>query len=175
VPERRPSLPAIAAAGREVSIGVIAALLAVTRRRGRSITPLLAGLNLSETDLRNPLRRVSWDDFVTLLDRIADATGGVAGLEEIAREQIRCSRFLGLLAGQLLSLRRLHLFGVTISRATCRNLGISAEHLRDGRLRIAYVIPEPYRAASASPTPRWEPSAPILSSWDTRKLRSRPI
>ena len=70
----------------EVSCRVCPPILDAVEARGGSPQELVDGLAFDLADLRRPSNRIGWDDFTVLLERAADALGGVAALERLAVE-----------------------------------------------------------------------------------------
>jgi DNA-binding CsgD family transcriptional regulator len=136
----RPSLAPIFK-GREVSARVAREVLAVCRKRGISVAPLVEGLGFDECLLGDPSARHSWDDFVVLLDRVQAAAGGPWEMERVGFDTIQSNRAFRLLGRLILSPRQLYLYGVErISRTHYSCVGSRVEPIDSSRLRCTFVI-----------------------------------
>jgi PAS domain S-box-containing protein len=68
---------------REVSTQTIALVLDGLAHRALDPAPFLEGTGVDVATLRDPLTRVDWDVWVTLLDRIQDRIGGPSEMEHL--------------------------------------------------------------------------------------------
>jgi len=68
--------------GHEVWARVALAAVALHKDAGVSVERLLAGLPFDEHGLKRR-KRVAWDDYVTIIDRVAEAVGGFQELEDL--------------------------------------------------------------------------------------------
>lgn len=70
----------------EVASAGFRAALALADTEGVSAAQLLEGLPFGRSELEEARRRFAWDDYVTVLDRLARATGGEARLEALGEK-----------------------------------------------------------------------------------------
>jgi len=142
--DTRPSLAPIFK-GREVSARVTKEVVAVCRKRGICVVPLLKGLGFDESLLCDPSARHSWDDFVLFLERVQAAVGGPWEMERVGFDTIQTNRAFRLLGRLILSPRQLYLYGMErISRTHYSCIGSRVEPLAGGRLRCTSMISPDY-------------------------------
>ena len=129
---------------------VVGDLVTAARRRGVDVRPLLVGLSFTEAEVfAEPRGRSSWDDFALLLDRVEDALGGPAVLEDVAASFIADLRPVRILASLVVGSEALYGLGARVSRYVYRNLlGMRVEAGSEGRIRIEARIPEGRRDSS---------------------------
>lgn len=134
---------------KEVSCWAVANLLLTATEAGMSranLEALVAGLDAPLEHLQTPSRRVSWDDFTTLLDRLAHMVGGPEELERFARvSSSRAMGTIGAVLGKAISVRPFYFIGVKFGRVVFRSTRGFHADLPDGRIRQTIEILPGYR------------------------------
>ncbi len=132
----------------EVSCSVCVQLASLLGARGIALEPLLAGFPFDASDLREPRRRIAWDDFARLLERVSRALGGPRELETLALQYVRTRRpgVERVMAAAIGHARPLYLLG---AQWVGPNLFLSTraklDDLPDGRIRQTIEILTPFR------------------------------
>src|SRR6185437_4038216 len=70
----------------EVWARVVSDVAKLAAHAGLELHPLFRGLPFDETTVRHT-RRVTWDDYCTLVERVAEAVGGLEALERLSEEE----------------------------------------------------------------------------------------
>ena len=78
---------------REVSAKAVTGLLEVLEAAGVAVDPLLASIDFPVEDLRGKGARVSWDDYITLLDAIDEQCASTISLEELGVRILKVPSF----------------------------------------------------------------------------------
>jgi len=102
---------------------------------------LLVGLPYDAAELRRK-KRITWADYGMICERLGEAAGGMAELEELLADAYhRMLPEMRAVVGALVSPRRFvhFLFGV-IDPLVFPALAFSCEDLPDGRIRVSQVL-----------------------------------
>src|SRR5512145_1856274 len=135
---------------REVSGRIPTWLVEVATQQG--VTPERIAEGLPQGfDLRLPFRRMDWDDFALLCDRMEQLVGR-STLDEwgALHTRSRHFRFIGLVVSLARTPAELFALGQRwVGRSVFLNLRNEVDQLPDGRVRVTLEIPEPYGASEA--------------------------
>lgn len=132
----------------EVSAWVFKPLFAAAEQAGHSPEELVEGLSISPSIVRSRYKRVPWDDFVVVGERVCAIIGGPDALEDLVAEfGVRpVSGIVRLFAGRLVNVRALYTLGAKwLGPSTFLCTRAFCEDLPDGRLRQTVEILPPYQ------------------------------
>ena len=133
----------------EVSCRTIAPLIRAIRDQGSPVSELVHDLPFSLETLLRPSNRITWNEFLVVLENAARVLGGPQGLEDLsAKYYEQAGGLLGAVATRLSSSRPLYHMGArwygpslfSATRAHC-------EDLPDGRIRQTIEILPGYRSS----------------------------
>ncbi|MBI2396092.1 MAG: response regulator [Deltaproteobacteria bacterium] len=127
-------------------------LLEASEAHGLDRDALVRGLPVSLAHLLDVRRRVTWDVFAELNDRLAEQLPDVAALEEVGRGLVRTPsyRFMQVAARWVVTPRQLHEIGARwLAPALFPELRLEILHLTDRRMVFRGEIPPPLRPSAA--------------------------
>ncbi len=132
----------------EVSCKAVRLLLDAAEGAGISVNAVVSGLPVSLAELRDPARRIDWDVFVDLLDRLDAECADRLPLEELGARILKVPSFhLLRRAGQLfMTPRQLYELGRRfVAPAFFPNVLVTVEWLGSGRLVVEGELLAGYR------------------------------
>ncbi|HMI86454.1 MAG TPA: response regulator [Polyangiaceae bacterium] len=127
-------------------------LLAALERLKMDVRPLIAGLPVSEQELRAPGGRIDWDVWVDLTERLEASLGGPEGLEQFsllstaAPGMHQFQRVAQLISSPAALYRLNSRWGIPNQYRHARS---ECVELAPDRLRVCISIPENYRGSVA--------------------------
>jgi PAS domain S-box-containing protein len=137
---------------REVSGRASAILLEVLDAAGVDCAPLVVGLDVTLTQLRDPSSRLDWDVFAQVFDRVPDAIAGRLTLEEVGERLLGAPSFEFLRRAGRLLVTPGHLYAIgsrLFSTALFMNVVVRTTRQPDGRLLVTGDLLPGYRGSEA--------------------------
>jgi DNA-binding CsgD family transcriptional regulator len=128
----------------DVSVRLVRAALDLTRATGRTFGPeILNGFSFTEADLYTWGRRIPWDEYALLQDRLTEVGGGLEACERQGEQFRLVMPELRALAGAFLRPQHLYRFMFrTFTSAMCSNLIVHYEEPDDRRIEYEVLVPE---------------------------------
>jgi DNA-binding CsgD family transcriptional regulator len=130
-------------ASSDVSNRLVSLLAATAQLGGASPSTLFSGLSFTPTTgEEQPDGWVDWDEFAELCDRVEAASRGAEGFEALIYRSVVASPLVRAAASLFASPTEFYLVGTErLVRRLLRPLGLRAELLSDGRLRVEVRTP----------------------------------
>lgn len=126
----------------EVSAVVVRAALGAAKEAGLPVEELVAGLPFDAESLRH-LRRVAWDDYATIAERMEAACGSPERLERLLSDGYHSSwpPEIRSLLGAFVTPRRLARFMLTVANPRMfRCVDVRYEESGNDRIRVAFQL-----------------------------------
>jgi DNA-binding CsgD family transcriptional regulator len=132
--------------GQEVAAQMVAQMLPAMRQHGLKVDELFQGLSFTLEDTLDRKRRLPWDDFCTLFERVETALGGPAAYERFFEAFHVASPVMQILAKTVLSVEQLYAVAFErMGRKMYSNVGIRVEPRGPSRLSLECSIADGYR------------------------------
>ncbi len=128
----------------EVSARVVHAVIEAAEAKGIDSAPLLYGLPFTRCELREWTRRVRWDDYMEIFDRL-DRTLEREQLLNVFRDYHKQYPELGALAGALVSPVRFARLYLSMAVAAVPHIQSKITFISDFEVHLRMEIPPPYR------------------------------
>jgi signal transduction histidine kinase/ActR/RegA family two-component response regulator len=133
---------------REVSSRAFDLYLRILARAGIDASRFIEGIDVTEEDLKDPSRRVSWTAFCLLTERLEAICGGADALEEAGAMLTDAPALKAVLrmAALFTDIQKIYWTGHKfVALRLFSVLQTEYEVLSPSRLRLSVIIPEPHR------------------------------